>query len=442
MRRWSKRLAVLTAVVAAMLVLVALAVPKLVPADRLRAQAVAAVEAATGADIEVGRVGVRLLPRLALTLDDGTARGTGADLLAARGQDWGIDRYEARLDRVEARVALLPLLGGRLAVDRIAIAAPRLTVVRDGRTVTAEDVALTLRDLAPGAGTDGAGVPAGTAPGQQLPAGLAVRARLDVGTLTVAGVAWRQVRVEAALKARVVTVSRADADLGGGHVAATGTVDFVTDPWGQLAVEVDAADAPAADLLAGWAQDVADRLDTRLTVHASGTCGLQDAETVRRTLDLAGTCTAGDGVLHAADWLRDVSPYLGGRQDLKDIRFTSLRHAFVVRDGRYRVSSLQLDGPDTAWDLTGSAGLDGTLDLAVQVKLPPGFTPELGAWSFLAETAAGRRRAGAPGPDPEGADRAAQRGPGPGLAEIRGRGPGAESVREGGGGFLDKWKSK
>jgi len=383
MRRWGRRLAAVLLVTAAVLALLAVALPKLVPADRLRAQAVAAAEKATGADVAVGRVGVRLLPRLALTLDDATIRGTGADLLAARGVDWGLDRFEVRVGRVEARVALGPLLGGRIAVDRIAAAIPRLAVDRLGRTVTAEDVTLVLRDLAPGSGGAGA-APAGAAPGDRLPADLAFRTRLDAGVLTVAGVAWRDVRVDAALKQRVVTVERASADLDGGRVTARGTVDFVADPGGRLDAEVDAEDAPAAGLLAGWAQDLADRLDTRLTAHASGTCDLRDAATVRRTLDLAGTASAGDGVLHAADWLRDVSPYLGRRQDLKDIRFTSLRHAFAVRDGRYQVQTLVLDGPDTAWDANGSVGLDGTLDLGVQVKLPPGFTPELGSWSFLA----------------------------------------------------------
>ena len=94
-----------------------------------------------------------------------------------------------------------------------------------------------------------------------------------------------------------------------------------------------------------------------------GTATCRDDATRLPTLNVAGDWPAATGVLHARDWLEEVTPYLGDRQDLKDVRFRGLGHAFRVDQGRYLVEELHLDGGETDWP-GRLGGLDGNLDLA------------------------------------------------------------------------------
>jgi hypothetical protein len=92
----------------------------------------------------------------------------------------------------------------------------------------------------------------------------------------------------------------------------------------------------------------------------------------------------GPGVLRAEDWLDEATPYLGNRQDLKIIDFNRVSHAFRLVDGRYHVDSLEFRGGQTDWRGAGWLDLFGRMELKLAVKLPPGFVPDLGKWSFLA----------------------------------------------------------
>ena len=169
--------------------------------------------------------------------------------------------------------------------------------------------------------------------------------------------------------------------------ASTGTAesDWERDPWGDLVFSFAADRVPAIALLAPWAPDVGDKLSADLVAEGSGRCRLRDQETVLATLDLTGRVEAEDGVVHAEEWLRDIRRYLGDRQDLVDVRFRGLEHAFRIERGRYVVQDLAIDGLDSDWRGDGWVGLDGTIDLNLGVRLPAGFTPDLGNFTFMAD---------------------------------------------------------
>ena len=409
--------------------------------DAFRERAVQAVAAATGAEVDLGEAKLTVLPRLAVTLGKGRIAGTGPALLAARGDDFGIVSYLAELDRVEVRVGLLPLLRRRLVVREVQVSGPRLEIVTgEGRT-EAVDFRLVVRDLSMAMGEQAA-APASGPPGLMIPADLACRARAEAGRLTLDAVALDDLEAEADLAARVIEVRRITAGLAGGRLTGHATLDYADDPWGRLAFACDVADASSGALLEPWVPDLARRLDCRISTAVSGSCSLKDADAVRASLDLGGTAAAGDGILRAGDWLRDVSPYLGQRQDLKDVRFTDLTHAFSLREGRYLVDDLVIEGPDTRWQGAGWVGLDGTLDLALQVKLPAGFTPDLGAWSFVAESL--RDGQGRVQLDLRLSGRTERPSVGLDLGQLKAGASeqGADAVKKGVGALLDKWKTK
>lgn len=440
-RRTFRRLMVLPAVLLGLLVVLLLAAPPLVSGDAFRERAVQAVAAATGADVELGEATLTVLPRLAVTLRTGRIAGTGPALRMAHGDDYGIVSYRADLDRVEVRVGLLPLLRRRLEVREVQLNGPRLEIVTgEGRT-EAVDFRFVVRDLSMTMVEPAAGAASGP-PGALIPADLACRAQVLMGRLTMDEVALDDLEAEAALAARVIEVRRITAGLAGGRLSGHATLDYAVDPWGRLAFACDVVEASSGALLEPWVPDLGRRLDCRLTAAGSGTCSLKDADTALSSLDLRGTARAGDGILRAGDWLRDVSPYLGRRQDLKDVRFTGLTHAFNLRDGRYLVEDLVMEGPDTRWQGAGWVGLDGTLDLALHVKLPAGFTPDLGAWSFVAESL--RDEQGRVQLDLRLSGRTERPSVGLDLGQFKAGASeqGADAVKKGVGALLDKWKTR
>ncbi len=440
-RRSSRRLFLVPVLLLLLLVVLLLAVPLLIPVEAFRTRAVDAVVAATGAEVELGEAKLTILPRLALSLRAGSIAGSGEALRAAQGDDYGLVSYAAELERIEVRINLLPLLQRRLAVREVQVTGPRLQVITVDGAHEAADFRLRVRDLsltlaAPADGpTDGP-------PGDLIPADLSARAELTAGRLTLGGTVCTDVMAEAVLAGRVIELPRIEAGLAGGRLSAQATVDYAADPWGRLAFACEVTDAASAALLEPWVPDLAGRLDCRLGAAVSGTCSLKDAEAVRASLSLEGAVAAGEGMLRAGDWLRDVSPYLGRRQDLKDVRFTGLTHEFALRDGRYLVQDLVIEGPDTRWQGVGWVGLDGTLDLALQVKLPPGFTPDLGAWSFVAETL--RDEQGRVQLDLLLSGRSERPSVGLDLARLKAGAAdgGADAVQKGVGALLDKWKTK
>jgi hypothetical protein len=276
-----------------------------------------------------------------------------------------------------------------------------------------------------------------------IPADLGLRARLTVGQLTVQRALYEDVEVEAELDGRLLELTTIRSGRSGGTIAGTAEIDWGGDPWGELVFDFTTEGVPAGALLEPWAPDIARRLDTTLVGEGNGRCGLRDAATATATLDLTARAGAGDGVLHAADWLREAVPYLGDRRDLVDVRFRGLDHAFRIERGRYLVQELVIDGLDTDWRGDGWVALDGAaMDLDLHVRLPEGFTPDLGNWSFLADTL--RDRDGRVNLDLRLTGPTRRPGVSLDLTQLKaGAGDTAqEAVKEGLGGLLDKWKTK
>jgi hypothetical protein len=123
-----------------------------------------------------------------------------------------------------------------------------------------------------------------------------------------------------------------------------------------------------------------------LSARAVGSCDLADPQAIRNSLDLAGDLRGSDGIIDLRQQLADVSRYLGDRQDLLRVRYSQASHRYRLQEGRISIDGLRIDGRDTDWRGEGWLGLDGTLNLDLNVRLPAGFTPDLGDMTFLAET--------------------------------------------------------
>ncbi|MBK6733093.1 MAG: hypothetical protein IPG61_03220 [bacterium] len=367
---------------------VAFVAPRLVPSARVAARAQEALAAATGAEVTVGSASLTLFGGPGLRLRE-------TRLVSAGGST-------ARFAELEFSLAVAPLLRRELVVDRVAARGPSARAMWRGLPVDLADFELEtgrLRLRLPREGDTAAMVAPAAAEGplSRLPAGLAGSFSLEAARVAWSSFALETLNAEGSIEEGRISFENLDAGCGGGRLKASAVITPVAGATGALTGNLVLEAVDAAALLGAWAPAVASQMDVKLTGDADvgmplGGDGGLDA------LTAAAHLTTGEGLLRAGPWLGDVGPYLGDRQDLVDIRIATSRLAVRLEEGRCLVDTLVITGPDTDWDLAGALGLGGVagsttaMDLAVHIKLPPGFTPNLGSMSFFAEAMRDRER--------------------------------------------------
>ena len=390
MKRFLRRSLVAGGIFLLIFIAVILLAPRLLPGDLITDQVTREVERATGARVTLGEARIHWAWGWSITLRDGSMRGTGAALAEATGSPNGLESYAIQFDEFSIVPALLPLLRKQLVVKAVQLAGPRLVVGWREGEVEATGFRVRISDLNLGLDTatmtaaelnrDGA-----APPGDLIPADLVFSFAVTADTLVLQRVPYTHLDMKGGFADKALAVTALSARRSTGTLTGDLSVDFVENPWGRLFFKAEARKIPAVALLKPWAPDIGSRLDCDLDTELVGECDLRDKATVLRTVNIDGWLTGGPGVLHAAEWLRDVTPYLGNRQDLKDVRFKSLVHHFMFNQGRYYLEGLTLTGGDTEWSGKGWLDLEGNIAMGIDVKLPPGFTPDLGNFSFLAQ---------------------------------------------------------
>ena len=385
MPRIKRGLLMMVGVVLLLFVVLVLVVPRMVSTEMLTTRLIQAVERATGAQVTLQEARLSWWGRWHVTLRDGSLVGTGAALTAATGTPNELESFTIAIEELSLTPALLPLLRKKLEIQTIEMTGPRLAVVwgRGRAEVTGYRLRLTHLNL----GLDpSVPVRRSDAPGELIPADLSFHFSTAADTLVLERVPYTRFEAEGVFASKVLEVTSLAARRATGKLEGILAVDYAADPWGRLDFEATVEDVPGDELLVPWLPDIAQRLECDLDASVVGGLDLRDAATRSRTLDIAGSLTGGEGILHAADWLTEVRPYLGDRQDLLDIRFRKLDHQFRVVQGRYLLQDLAFGGRDTDWRAQGWVELEGRLAIGIDVKLPPGFTPDLGNFSFLAAT--------------------------------------------------------
>ncbi len=117
--------ALIAGAVLALLLIAAVAIPPLIDWSRYKAEIASRVEAATGRPVAIdGPIALRLLPSPALSAE-----------AIAIGNPAGMAGELARVERLRLRLALLPLLTGRVQLTKVELDRPVLTLTRgaDGR---------------------------------------------------------------------------------------------------------------------------------------------------------------------------------------------------------------------------------------------------------------------------------------------------------------------
>jgi len=343
--------------------------PLLVPRERLRAAVLAELRRATGGEVEVADVSVRLVPRPALRLAHVMLSGT-SEQLAAAGVDGGPRTYVIRDATVDVEMGPGVLLGGDVRVTGMRWRCPAAAWTDGWGHQKLQDFSGRVRGALSAAAQQAGGL---------------VDWRLAAAAWEAPGARYDDVAAAGVLADGVLRLERVTAACGDGRLTGEGQIDFTAAAGGMARFALQGEAVPAPALLGPVLPDVAARLESALDLDLTGRASLSAGAPESVPLTLQGELDGGPGVLHAADWLAESRPYLGDRQDLLDVDFTALEHRFRFEDGRYLIDRLALTGGPSEWGGAGWVEPEGDLDVGVQVLLPAGFVPDLGAWSMLAK---------------------------------------------------------
>jgi hypothetical protein len=226
-------------------------------------------------------------------------------------------------------------------------------------------------------------------PGDLIPPELAVDLTAEAAELVFLKTPYTDISLRGRLRDRVIDATDLGARLGTGSVRGTARLDYASDPGGRAAWDVRVQDAPATALMKPYLGDLAAVWTGSVSASARGACDLADPDAMKRSLTVVGNLAGSDGVIDLREQLAEIRPYLGDRDDLLRVRYSAARQGYEVRDAKVMVQGLHIDGHDTDWTGGGWIGLDGDLVLDLSVKLPRGFTPDLGDLSFAAEALRG-----------------------------------------------------
>ncbi|MBD3222108.1 hypothetical protein GF314_12785 [bacterium] len=221
--------------------------------------------------------------------------------------------------------------------------------------------------------------------GELIPPDLAVDLDARVDEMRFLKAAYTSVEASGTLRERVIEVPSLSARLGSGRVDGSATIDYASDPYGRATWQANVQDAPASALLSPYAPDLAAIWTGALRADLTGSCDLSDPEAIRNSLTLEGDVAGTDGRIDLRDSLGGISQYLGSRQDLLRVVYDGVDQHLKIRDGKAHIEGLRVQGKETDWTGEGWISLDGRIDMGLHVKLPAGFTPDLGDLSFVAE---------------------------------------------------------
>jgi AsmA protein len=211
---------------------------------------------------------------------------------------------------------------------------------------------------------------------------VAANGQVDVDKAVYKGLAMTDLKLRYNLIKNVLTVETLAARLAEGAISGNARVDLGVAGLSydsDFSVQEISADAlvsglypKAAGILLGWTS-------AAINVSGQGTAWKQ----MREALSGQGEIRIFDGKITGRDFAGGLASALGAG-DLKSIDFKSFEGDFEINDGKIRLVS-DFAGKEVKMKPTGTIGLNGALDMNLNLALAPGFSSRLSSDSLVGQ---------------------------------------------------------
>lgn len=284
-----------------------------------------------------------------------------------------------RGDALSSRDLTLASGGNRAAVDLMAAnlfgkpvsVAARITADRFDL-----DPLLKKSGAGAGAGEGATGAAPAKAPEEVGPFDLPLRAdaTVRIGQTLYKGLAIEKFDLHGLLEKNVLTVDRLTGKAAGGSFNQTARVDLAQRGLAyatRLAVKGVQADSLVAAFAPKAAGTVFGSLDFDGDFRGAGTV----PETLKQNLSGKGAFSIADGRLTGPGFMQGLADFLS-LPALREMRFRQAKGSFTVDRGKVLLNS-DFSGSDARLAPTGTVGLDGALDVGLDLRLSPELTGRL-----------------------------------------------------------------
>ncbi|MFW6284420.1 MAG: AsmA family protein [Desulfosalsimonas sp.] len=206
--------------------------------------------------------------------------------------------------------------------------------------------------------------------------------QVDVDKAVYKGLAMTDLKLGYRLVENVLTVETLEARLAEGAISGNARVDLGVAGLSydsDFSVQEISADALMSGLYPKAAGTLLGRTSAAINVSGRGTAW----EQMRDALSGQGQVRISEGKIAGNDFAGGLARTLGAG-DLKSIDFKSFEGDFEIEDGKLRLVS-DFAGKDVKMNPTGTIGLDGALDMNLNLALAPGFSSRLSSDSLVGQ---------------------------------------------------------
>jgi AsmA protein len=206
--------------------------------------------------------------------------------------------------------------------------------------------------------------------------------RVDVDKAVYKGLAMTDLKLGYKLVKNVLTVETLDARLAEGAISGNARVDLGVAGLSydsDFSVEEISADALVSGLYPKAAGTLLGRTSAAVNISGQGTAWKQ----MREALSGQGEIRIFDGKITGREFAGGLASALGAG-DSKSIDFKSFEGDFEIDDGKLRLVS-DFAGKDVKMKPTGTIGLNGALDMNLNLALAPGFSSRLSSDSLVGQ---------------------------------------------------------
>lgn len=308
---------------------------------------------------------------------------------------------EIRLNGIQANVGgLRPALSGQLSVRGDTLDSRDLSVVAGdnraaielkasnlfGRPITVSsritserfNLEPLLQETATPVGTASTlqpKVPAAT-PVELGPFDLPLRAdgSLQIGQAFYKGVAVDNFDLHYLLEKNVLTVDRLSGKVAGGSFNQTVRIDL-TKKGLDYSTRLALKDVQAEPLVNAFVPKAAGTVFGELSLNADFNGRGTLPETLKRNLSGNGGFQIEDGKLTGAGLVKGLADFVN-LEELRTLSFRRAKGSFTVTNGKVSLNS-DFSGSDVRFAPLGTVGLDGDLDIALDLRLSPALTGKL-----------------------------------------------------------------
>jgi AsmA protein len=218
-------------------------------------------------------------------------------------------------------------------------------------------------------------VPA-TTPVELGPFDLPLRAdgSLQIGQAFYKGVAVENFDLHYLLEKNVLTVDRLSGKVAGGSFNQTARIDL-TRKGLDYATRLAFKDVQAEPLVNAFVPKAAGTVFGALSLNADLNGRGTLPETLKRNLSGNGAFQIDDGKLTGAGLVKGLADFVN-LEELRTLSFRRAKGSFTVINGKVNLNS-DFAGSDVRFAPTGTVGLDGGLDVALDLRLSPALTGKL-----------------------------------------------------------------